>query len=55
MNTPTKDEVVSLVLALEDVGTTVLGARSLRFMCLEAAQLIRRLRPDLAFVEENDD
>lgn len=56
MNRPGDDEVVSLTLALEEVAAAdhPLGARGLRFMCKEAARLIRRLRPDLAFTEETD-
>lgn len=52
--TPDKEEIVALTLALEEVGAqdSDLGAKGLRFMCREAARLIRRLRPDLAFVED---
>lgn len=54
MSKPGKDEIVSLALALEEAaseGSTV-GPKGLRFMCKEAAKMIRKLRPDLAFVEE---
>lgn len=56
MHTPDKHEVVSMVLALEEVASagSTLGVRGLQFMCKNAAQIIRRLRPDLAFVEENE-
>jgi hypothetical protein len=52
--TPDKEEIIALTLALEEVGAqdSDLGAKGLRFMCREAARLIRRLRPDLAFVED---
>lgn len=53
MMKPDDDEVVSLVLALEEVAsTTDMKGGGLRFMCKEAARLIRRLRPDLAFKED---
>lgn len=56
MTSPEKDEIISLALALEDVGNyeSTLGVRGLRFMCRQAAQMIRRLRPDLSFIEKTD-
>jgi hypothetical protein len=45
MTKPGNDEVVSLALALEEVvRDEALGQRGLRFLCAEAARMIRRLR-----------
>jgi hypothetical protein len=46
-------EVVLLALTLEKMarGEEAIGVAGLRFMCKEAARMIRRLRPDLAFVD----
>lgn len=51
--TPDRDEIVSIVLALEESAEgDDLGRKGLQFMCREAARMIRRLRPDLNFTEE---
>lgn len=49
---PEKDEIIAMVLALEELARNDdIGARGLRFMCKEAARMIRNLRPDIAYVE----
>jgi hypothetical protein len=55
MSLPDDKEVVALALALMEVaGDEGMGARGLRFMCLQAAKMIRDLRPDLAFVNSDN-
>lgn len=52
MTKPDDDEVVALALALQEVASDeTMGRRGLQFMCHEAAKMIERLRPDLAFTE----
>lgn len=54
MTKPDDHEVVSLALALADVARSeTLERRGLQFMCWQAAKMIRQLRPDLAFIEED--
>lgn len=49
---PGDDEVVSIVLAIEEViKTETLGWRGMAFLAKEAARIIRELRPDLEFKE----
>jgi len=56
MNRPGDDEVVSIVLAIEDAcRKPTLGVRGFAFLAKEAARIIRGLRPDLAFKEENSE
>lgn len=49
------DEVVSIVLAIEEeISKPTLGVRGMSFLAKEAASVIRRLRPDLAFKEKSE-
>lgn len=51
---PGDDEVVSIVLAIEEeIKKPTLGLRGMAFLAKEAARVIRGLRTDLAF-REND-
>jgi hypothetical protein len=48
-----KHEVVSMALALEEVARSEdMGEKGAKWMCWQAAKLIRRLRPDLSFCDE---
>lgn len=54
MRKPGDDEVVSIVLAIEEeLQKPTLGVRGMSFLAKEAAQVIRGLRPDLAFKESS--
>jgi hypothetical protein len=47
------EEFVSFTLALEEVASedSGVGPKGLKFMCRQAARMLRQARPDLAFVE----
>lgn len=50
MRRPSDDEVVSLAEALDECSrSTEIGAGGLRFLCRQAARMIKDLRPDLAY------
>ena len=58
MRIRTKDEIVDFVAALEHASTKIsppTPAPTFRFLCKEAAQMIRDLRPDIAFKENENE
>lgn len=55
MTTPDKDEVVSIVLAIEECAKEKsLGLKGMSFLAVQAARVIRGLRPDLAYEEADN-
>lgn len=55
MNKPTNDEVISLVLAIEYCRKNrTLNLHGFAYLAGEAAKMIRRLRPDLAFTDDTN-
>jgi hypothetical protein len=53
MRRPGDDEVVSIVLAIEqEIKNPTIGVRGMGFLAKEAARIIRGLRTDLAFTED---
>lgn len=47
---PDKETVIAMVQALEELSEpdNKIGVKGLKFMCKEAASMIRRLNPDIA-------